>query len=590
MQSDWRRLLAYIRPYRSRVIFGTCFTLLLSLSNLPLPLIMQYFIDEVLIAGQWAQLNLILMMILGLHVVRGLFSFFQTYTITLLGQRLVLDLRHFLFDHLQKLSLSYYDKKQTGKIMSRVMDDVTSIQSMLSRQVIRAFTDFVTLFVVIGLLFHKNWALALMSISVVPFYIANRQYFKPKIRSISRDIRESWDHIFGSVQETMAGVYVVKAFSQEERETHEFELSTWDNTELSMGRQFMAVKFSAIAGIISGLGTSLVLWYGGYAAVQGTMTIGELMAFYGLVGFLYNPAVRLATLSANIQESLVSVERVFEILDTKPDVEDDGISRLPRIKGHVEFRDVCFGYSPDQFVLDTINLDVKPGMTVALVGHTGCGKTTLVNIIPRFYDPILGSVFIDDYDTRDVRIESLREQIGIVLQESVLFDETIRNNIAYGKMDASDGEVEHAAQVANIHDYIISLPDGYDTRLGDEGMILSGGQKQRIAIARAIVADPRILIMDEATSALDSESESLIQEALKNVRKNRTSFVIAHRFSTILDADLIVVMDQGKIIETGTHETLLQRNGLYAILYEEQFKKSLNGSASDKSQVLETNA
>ena len=589
MQSDWRRLLAYIRPYRSRVIFGTCFTLLLSLSNLPLPLIMQYFIDEVLIAEQWAQLNLILMMILGLHVVRGLFSFLQTYTITYLGQRLVLDLRHLLFDHLQKLSLSYYDKKQTGKIMSRVMDDVTSIQSMLSSQVIRAFTDFVTLFVVIGLLFYKNWALALMSISVVPFYIANRQYFKPKIRLISREIRESWDHIFGSVQETMAGVYVVKAFSQEERETHEFEVSTWDNTELSMGRQFMAVRFSAIAGIISGLGTSLVLWYGGYTAVQGTMTIGELMAFYGLVGFLYGPAVRLATLSANIQASLVSVERVFEILDTKPDVEDGGISRLPRIKGHVEFRDVCFGYNPDQFVLDSINLDVKPGMTVALVGHTGCGKTTLVNIIPRFYDPILGSVFIDDYDTRDVRIESLREQIGIVLQESVLFDETIRKNIAYGKMDASDGEVEHAAQVANIHDYIISLPDGYGTRLGDEGMILSGGQKQRIAIARAIVADPRILIMDEATSALDSESESLIQEALKNVRKNRTSFVIAHRFSTILDADLIVVMDQGKIIETGTHENLLQRKGLYAILYEEQFKKSLNGSASDKSQVLEPN-
>jgi ATP-binding cassette, subfamily B, bacterial MsbA len=590
MQTDWRRILTYIRPYRSRVILGTCFTLLLSLSNLPLPLIMQYLIDDVIRAGQWAQLNFVLIMILSLHVIRGLFSFFQTYTITYLGQRLVLDIRHQLFDHLQKLSLSYYDKKQTGKIMSRVMDDVTNIQSMLSSQFITAFTDFVTLFVVIGLLFYKNWALALMSISVVPFYIANRQYFKPRIRLMSQGIRASWDRIFGSVQETMSAVYVVKAFAQEERETKDFEMSTWENTDLNLERASVSIKFSAIAGSISGLGTALVLWYGGYSVIQLEMSTGELIAFYGLVGFLYGPAVRLATLSANIQESLVSVDRVFEILNTKPDVEDEGEIRLPRIKGHVELRNICFGYSPDQFVLDSINLDIEPGMTVAFVGHTGCGKTTLVNIIPRFYDPILGTILIDDYDSRDVTIESLRAQIGIVLQESVLFDASIRNNIRYGKMDASDEEVEQAAQVANIHDYITSLPDGYETRLGEEGTTLSGGQKQRIAIARAIVADPRILIMDEATSALDSQSESLIQEALKNVRKNRTSFVIAHRLSTILDADLIVVMDHGKIIETGTHESLMHLNGLYALLYEEQFKKTSHGNGHAETVLQDSDA
>lgn len=573
MDSDWRRILAYIQPYRFRVALGILFTLLLTLSNFPLPLILQYLIDEVIARARWAQLNLVLFLILSLHLIRGIFSFCQTYTISYLGQRIVFDLRRQLFDHLQGLSLSYYDKKQTGKIMSRVMDDVSNIQSMMSNQFIRAFTDFITLGAVIGFLVYKNWELALISISVIPFYVANRHYYRPRIRAISTEIRASWDRIFGTVQETMAGVYVVKAFSQEDRETEAFRQSTWDNMHLSMDQQKISIRFSTIAGSISGLGTALVLGYGGYAVIQGSLTTGELMAFYGLVGFLFGPAARIAELSARFQESLVSVERVFEILDTRSDIEDAGVIVLPRIQGRVTFRDVCFGYSPDTFVLDDINLDIDPGMTVALVGHTGCGKTTLVNLIPRFYDPVIGAVLIDDYDIRDVTVASLRAQIGIVLQESTLFDETIRNNIRYGKLDATDREIEHAAKVANIHDYIVSLPDGYDTQLGDEGVTLSGGQQQRIAIARAVVADPRILIMDEATSSLDSESEALIQEALRNVMEGRTSFVIAHRLSTILDADLIVAMDHGKIIEMGTHEELLRQGGLYALLYEEQFKK-----------------
>ena len=588
MDSDWRRVFAYLKPYRFRVSLGILFTFLLTLGNLPLPLIMQYFIDEVIAQARWEQLNLILLLILGLHLFRGLFSYFQTYTITLLGQRLVFDLRRQLFDHLQKLSLSYYDKKQTGKIMSRVMDDVNGIQSLLSSRFIQALTDFITLFAVLGLLFYKNWALTLVSISVVPFYVVNRQYFRKRIRNISRQMRESWDRIFGAVQETVAGVFVVKAFAQEERETESFRESTWDNMGLAMNQQRMMIRFSTIAGTISGVGTALVLWYGGYEVIHDRLTTGGLMAFYGLVGFLYGPAVRIADLSARIQESLVSIERVFEILDTKPDVEDDGTRLLPRIEGRVTFRDMCFGYSPDNFVLDSINLDIDPGMTVALVGHTGCGKTTIVNLIPRFYDPVLGAVLIDDYDIRDVTVESLRAQIGIVLQESVLFDETIRNNIRYGKLDATDDEIVEAAKIANIHDYILSLPDGYDARLGDDGLTLSGGQKQRIAIARAIVSDPRILIMDEATSALDSESEALIQDALRKILKNRTSFVIAHRLSTILDADLIVAMDHGKIIETGTHNELLRREGLYAMLYEQQYKKKSNAADREMEEEIVT--
>ncbi|MBI4552244.1 MAG: ABC transporter ATP-binding protein, partial [Candidatus Latescibacteria bacterium] len=473
MRSNLLRTFAYLRPYRFRVALGVGLTLLMTLSNFPGPLIVQYFIDEVVGKARWEQLYLVLILIIGRHFIRGVLSYFLTYTISYLGQRIIFDLRRAVFDHLQKLSLSFYDKKQTGKIMTRVIDDVSTVQSMISGQFITAFTDVITLGVVVGMLFYKNWTLALISVTVIPFYLANYRYFRTRLRAVSRRIRESWDRVFAGVQETIAGVFVVKTFAQEEREAETFRAGTWDTMHLSMEQNRTSIVFSAVAASISGLGTALVLWYGGFEVIRGNLTTGQLMAFYWFLGFLYDPAVRLTELNSTLQQSIVSIDRVFEVLDTKPDVEDEGTLVLPKIEGRVTFRNVCFGYSPDVFVLDRINVEVEPGMMVALVGHTGCGKTTLVNLIPRFYDPVIGTVLIDDYDIREVTLDSLRAQIGIVLQESILFDETIRNNIRYGKLDATDDEIHAAATIANIHDYIVSLPDGYATKIGDEGMTLS---------------------------------------------------------------------------------------------------------------------
>ncbi|MCD6166139.1 hypothetical protein B5M50_02550 [candidate division KSB1 bacterium 4484_219] len=570
--SKFKRLSIYIKPYWSKMALAMGTTLLLTLTNIPVPLLVKYLVDDVLAKGNWAGLNIVFFGIVLVFLVKGGLSFLLTYLITFLGQRLVLDLRRQIYRHLQRLSLSFYDRERTGKIISRIIDDVDLVQTLISNYIITIFTDVVTLGVILFIIFRMNWQLSLVCLSVLPFYVINYRMFIQKIKSASQRTREKMDEILGNLGEKLTGVSVIKAFGKEEHEIRLFQEQNLERFGLRMRQGVLNIYLSSTAGLISGLGTALALSFGGYQVFQGALTVGGLMAFYSYIGFLYNPAVRLSEVNSMIQQGVVSLNRIFEILDTMPDVEDKASVILPRIKGRVQFKNVYFGYSPDQFILKNINLDVHPGQLIALVGHTGSGKTTIVNLIPRFYDPILGSVLVDGYDIRKVQLNSLRQQIGIVLQESVLFDGTIADNIRYGKLTATQEEIEKAAKTANIHDFIVSLPEGYQTKVGKDGLKLSVGEKQRIAIARAVIADPAILIMDEATSSLDSESEAQIQEALQRIMKERTSFVIAHRLSTIIEADLIVVMDNGEIVEMGTHSELLAKGGLYSKYYEEQFK------------------
>ena len=419
-----------------------------------------------------------------------------------------------------------------------------------------------------------NWKLTLFSLMVFPLIIGNYYFFIKRLRPLWRQWRHQWADISTGLYEAVAGAKVVKAFHRERY--HERQL--FHNMRQTLQWQLQITQNQTAMGRISlffrGIGRAAVLCYGGHLVVQGEFTVGAMVAFYQFMERLQGPIMNLININTTIQEAVVSAERVFGLLDSEPTVEESSDAiELPAVHGHVKFEDVSFSYEPENPVLYNITFEAKPGMMIALVGPSGCGKSTVANLIGRFYDPTDGAILLDEYDIREVSLKSLRNQMGIVLQDNFLFQGSVVENIRFGRLNASDEEVVQAALAANAHQFVVEqLPEGYETEVGERGMRLSGGQKQRIAIARTILRDPRILILDEATSALDTESESQIQEALDRLMKGKTSFVIAHRLSTILKADMIVVMDEGKIVETGTHEQLVETGGMYADMYNKQFK------------------
>jgi len=420
-----------------------------------------------------------------------------------------------------------------------------------------------------------------VALSVYPIYIANYLIFIGRIKQTSYEVREQREIIYGDLQEKLAGVQVVKSYARERYEVRQFAGETRNLLHLNLRASVLSTALWTLAEFIGAIGTALLIWYGGKLVIEGKLTPGSLIAFYGYIGgYLYQPTLRMIQLNDQIARTNAALWRIFRTLDTKPNVTDKpNAIPLPPIRGDVRYENVWFEYEPGQPVIKGVNLDVKAGEVVALVGPSGSGKTTMVNLLQRHYDVTDGRITIDGYDLRDVQLKSLRRQIGVVIQETMLFNTTIRENIRYGKLDATDEEVEAAARAANIAHVIEAMPRGYDTRLGEDGVKLSGGEKQRIAIARALLADPRILILDEATSALDSETEALIQEALERLMKGRTCFVIAHRLSTIVKADKIVVMEKGVIREMGNHNELLALGGIYASLFHQQFKVALESGA-----------
>jgi subfamily B ATP-binding cassette protein MsbA len=559
----------------SRMIVAVICIILAAGGNVAVPWIIKDVIDQVLINKDMAMLNIIAIGILIIFLFRGIFFFGQTYLMSYIGQRVIIDIREAVYRQLQRLSLAYFDKRQTGVIMSSVTNDVSALQVALVESMVEMVTEAMVLLGSLGSMFFLHWKLSLLTLITMPLVLQAINTFGKKLRKAGRILQERTADITAILQETISGIRVIKSFAREDYEIDRFKQENFFNFRAQMKTSQLMATLTPVIEFLSAIGVTVIIWYGGMEVINGNLTSGALIAFLIYVVNLANPVKRLSRVYGNIQRSLAAAERVFEILDTKPDIEDmPGAVELPVVEGYVALQHLSFAYSPGQFALRDVSLEVKPGQTVAIVGPSGAGKTTIANLLPRFYEATEGSILVDGKDIRTVKMQSLREQIGIVPQETVLFNGTVYDNILYGRLNATHDEVIAAAKAANAHNFIDRMPDKYNTQIGERGAKLSGGQRQRISIARAILKDPRILILDEATSALDTESEKLVQEALDKLMVGRTSFVIAHRLSTVQRADMIVVLDKGRIVEQGTHSELLASGGLYSTLYQVQFRKA----------------
>jgi subfamily B ATP-binding cassette protein MsbA len=575
------RFIDLTRPQRGRILLGVALILLATLLTLPAPWILKLLIDRALPEKNLSLFWELLGAFAVLFVLRAWLTLLRNRILQFAAMRLVCDLRIKLFAHLQTLSLRYFDANQTGRTIGRISQDTSEVYNLTNGFLINLIADSVTVVCVLGFLYWIEWRLALAVTAVLPFFVFNYLHHRGRMREESRTHRDNWDKVMGFLNERVAAARVIKSFAKEEAEVSAFAGGI-NADYFNYSRVVMRnTKLAVVADLLGSLGALVVLAYGGWLVMRGRMGVGTLVAFNTYITFIFPPIVRFVDLSAIFQRASTSLENIFTMLDTRPEVADAaGAVTLPAIRGEVVFDAVSFDYElapPGKGrprTLTNVSFSIPPGKVVAIVGPSGSGKSTIINLLARFYDVGSGSVRIDGHDVRTVTMDSLRRQIGIVLQENILFSGPLEDNIGYGRPEATREEILAAATAANAHEFVSKLPDGYATVVGERGAKLSGGQRQRIAIARAILKDPRILIFDEATSALDTVSERLIQQAMEHLMKGRTTFVIAHRLSTIQQADVILVMDQGRLAEMGTHAELLAKGGLYTRLHSLQFKET----------------
>lgn len=567
------RALLYVKPYLFRAFCAGICTIIAAGGTAYLPWVIKDMVDQVLRDKNTEMLNYIAMSIVVIFVIRGIAFYGQSYLMSYVGQRVIIDIRRAVFTKLQRLSMSFYDKNKTGTIMSYVTNDVSALQGALVDNVVEMITESVILIASIVMMIYLDWKLFLVTFGTFPFVLGFIDLFGKRIRKSGSRIQEAAADITSVLQETVSSARVIKSFVREGYEVARFDKENMNNFRANMKNAQLMATLTPTIEFVAAIGVIIILWYGGNSVINGEITAGSLVAFLTYAVNISNPIKRLSRVIGNIQKALAAAQRVFDVLDLPETIKDsDNAKKLPPAKGKVCFNDVSFSYNPGEQVISNISFDVKPGEMIAFVGPSGAGKSTVASLLPRFYDVDSGSITIDGQDLRGVTLDSLREQVGIVPQETILFNGTVYDNILYGRLDATKEEVEAAAKAANAHNFIMELPDGYNTKLGDRGMNISGGQRQRISIARAILKNPQILILDEATSALDTESERVVQEALDRLMVGRTSFVIAHRLSTIKNADKIMVLEKGQLVEQGSHDELMAMNGLYAHLYQIQYR------------------
>ena len=574
-----KRYMRFVKPYKFLLFLTIVIGIIKFAIPLFLPWLLQVILDDVLLNDTlstdektkqlftWIGAALVLF-----FVVRPPIEYYRQYFAQNLSNNILFDIRKELYGHLQKLSLKYYANTRAGEVISRVINDVEQTKNFVMTGLMNLWLDLVTILIVIGIMLKMDVKLTIVSLIVLPFYAISVKYFFGKLRSLTKDRSQALAGVQSYLHERVAGMSIIKSFTLEKHEQKIFDETNGEFLDKALAHSRWNAKSFAVVNTITEMAPLIVVGYAGYLYLNEGLTIGVMVAFYAYIERLYGPLRRLVSSSTTLTQSIASMDRMFELMDEKYDVQDkEHAINLPTAKGKLQFDQVSFEYEKDgNMILNNVDFTIEPGQTIAFVGMSGGGKSTIVSLIPRFYDATAGAVKIDDIDVKDVTLASLRAQIGIVLQDNILFSDSVKQNILMGNPHATDEEIIAAAKAANAHDFILNLPQGYDTKVGERGVKLSGGQKQRVAIARVFLKDPAILVLDEATSALDLESEALIQESLDRLANERTTIVIAHRLSTITHADKIIVIEHGEVSEAGTHDELMKKQGAYYNLFQIQ--------------------
>lgn len=574
-----KRYMQFVKPYRVQIIATLFIGVIKFAIPLLIPLLSKYLIDDVIVnealskQEKFSQLGIAMgLMTLIFIFLRPPVEYYRQYFAQWTANKVLFDIREKLYVHLQKLGLKYYSNKKTGEIISRVINDVEQTKDFVVTGLMNVWIDLTTILITITIMFTMNVKLTFISLLMFPFYGFSVKYFFGNLRKLTRERSQALAEVQGYLHERVQGVSVIKSFAIEEHEKKRFYITNNNFLHRAIKHTSWNAKAFAVVNTITDISPLLIIAFASYEVILGNLTVGTMVAFIGYIDRLYNPLRRLVNSSTTLTQAIASMDRVFHLLDEEYDIVDKIDAKpIKKTEGNIEFDSVSFAYEEtERPVLDHINLQITKGQTVAFVGMSGGGKSTLVSLLPRFYDVTEGRILLDGTDIRDLKVKDLRDQIGMVLQDSILFSDTVTENILLGKPDATDEEVIHAAKLANAYDFIMNLPQGFDTKVGERGVKLSGGQKQRIAIARVFLKNPPIIVLDEATSALDLESEHLIQEALDNLARDRTTLIVAHRLSTITHADCIVLIEHGKIVEKGTHDELMAKKGHYYDLFTVQ--------------------